>query len=121
MGCFSIAWESDEPFSTSAFTSRMISEKARLGVCSARMLSDRRRESPELIMVANWRLKIATSFAFTRPDSPGILISFWSAEAAFWSTWMGMKPRSRSALAAADDDAACISPSWMLPSLSLTR
>ena len=50
-------------------------------VCSARMLSARSSESPELIMVANWRLKTATSFIFALRSEARDLESFFRPDA----------------------------------------
>ena len=74
LGCLARAADSEVPFSTSARTWMMTSPRRRLLVCSPRMVRDRSSDSPELIMVANWRENTARSLSLTRPV-PGSLTS----------------------------------------------
>ncbi len=62
-------------------TALVVSRSFWFSVCSSRMWSARMSERPELIIVANWRLKTATSFCLTLPPK-GSLTSFFSAEAS---------------------------------------
>ncbi len=56
----------------------MIRENSLLGCCSSRIDSERSIESPELIIVENCRLKIASSLSFTCAPSLGRLMSVFS-------------------------------------------
>ena len=66
-GCLAIESESDCPASTSRPTWAMTSRSTALSVCVARMLRHFVSDRPALIIVANWRAKIVTSFGLTRP------------------------------------------------------
>jgi hypothetical protein len=65
LGCFDMDPDRLDPLSTSSRIPPMASLSFGCSVCSARMLSVRKRESPALIIVANWRAKIARSFSLT--------------------------------------------------------
>ena len=70
-GCLARADDSAWPASTSLRTSPSTRASSLFSVCSARMVSARSSESPELIIVANWRDMIARSLSLTFAPKPG--------------------------------------------------
>ena len=64
--CLPMATDRESPFSTSFVTSASTPLKVGFGVCSARMVRQRRIGRPDASIVANCRLKTARSFGFTR-------------------------------------------------------
>ena len=71
------AADSDEPRSTSSRTSPATPASTGLSVWSVKIASARINESPELIIVANWRDITARSLSFTLSPKPGIFSSFF--------------------------------------------
>ena len=120
LGCLPMAADSAVPVSMSLRTSPITLARALFSVCSARMFSDRSRDRPELIIVANWRLKTARSFSFTRSESPGIFRSAPKLTFGLRSIVMGRKPWERSRAATAVTLSASTSPSRRVPLLSRT-
>ena len=59
-----MASERSEPPSTSSRTSTMTADKAMSSVCISRITRALTTESPASIIVANWREKICSDFAF---------------------------------------------------------
>ncbi len=76
-GCFARAFDRDCPTSMSCRHWPITSAKRLFSVCSSRMLSERSKDSPELIIVANCREKTASSLSFTFfLPNPGSVSSF---------------------------------------------
>ena len=74
-GCAVMAVDSVAPPWTSLRTFATASLSFGFSICSSRIASERSRVSPDDVMDANCRAKIARSFRLVRPPKPGILIS----------------------------------------------
>ncbi len=75
-GCLARDADSDTPVSTSERTASSVLASCVFSVCSARMVSARSKERPELIMVANCRFITARSLSLT-PLPHGSVISMF--------------------------------------------
>ena len=74
-GCRPSAVDNVTPPCTSIRTRESAFFRAGFVAWSSRIDSDRRSESPDDVIDANWREKTARSFSFTFPPRPGILSS----------------------------------------------
>ena len=70
-GCLANASDSDPPFSTSTVTCCRMPASFLFSVCADRIDSARSSERPELIMVAIWRIMIASDLRSTPFSKPG--------------------------------------------------
>ena len=119
LSCLAIAADSDRPLSMSRRTSWIAFCSDGLVVCSSRIASERSSDSPEDVIVANCREKIARSLSEVLLPKPGILRSFCRPlpDSVIDS---GMTPCWRSAAAAADSVEASSLPLLFLPFESRT-
>ena len=102
------------PASTSRMTCAMVVRKFSFSVCLERMSRHCTRGSPALIIVANWRVKMARSRVVTPPPSLG-MENFISA--FFSRTEEMMIRRLRSAASASSWLSSVSSPVWISPAV----
>src|SRR5256885_506319 len=72
LSCLPIAADSETPPSTSVRTSPTAFRRPGLAVCSSRTASDRSRDMPDAVSVANWRAETAPGLSGGPPASPGV-------------------------------------------------
>ena len=75
LGCLARAAERLVPESTSSWTLRSTAAKCLFSTWLASTAIERLIESPESTIVANCRVKTATSFGLMRSEKPGMMIS----------------------------------------------
>src|SRR3954447_4888441 len=120
LGCLPSADDRLLPVSTSLRTSPAMRASSLFSVCSVRIVSARSSDRPELIIVANWRLKTARSFSLTFLPMPGIFSSVFIPARCGWML-TGAYPIDFSRWTTC----ACVSPSRVpvtsFPALSRTE